>query len=123
MTDKIYMNDKIHMNDNIYMNDKRQQDLYLIKILLSFVYLEYRTKTIYKCYKGTMANWDEQFSFTIPPGKQFKSGVFQLTLMDEDQFSADDFMGRIEIPLNKIDDETQWYNLTGQGKIFFYQLS
>lgn len=75
----------------------------------------FRTKVI---KKNLNPKWDEEFSFKVDD----LSEELVISVMDEDKFLIDDFVGQLKVPMSLVFDEeikslgTAWYSLQPKGK-------
>ncbi|PNY12309.1 C2 and gram domain-containing protein at1g03370-like protein [Trifolium pratense] len=75
----------------------------------------FRTKVI---KKNLNPKWDEEFSFKVDDLKE----ELLISVMDEDKFLIDDFIGQLKVPMSLVFDEeikslgTAWYSLQPKSK-------
>ncbi|WJX23004.1 hypothetical protein P8452_12254 [Trifolium repens] len=75
----------------------------------------FRTKVI---KKNLNPKWDEEFSFKVDDLKE----ELLISVMDEDKFLIDDFVGQLKVPMSLVFDEeikslgTAWYSLQPKSK-------
>ncbi|CAL0309151.1 unnamed protein product [Lupinus luteus] len=75
----------------------------------------FRTKVIKKCLNP---KWDEEFSFRVDDLNE----ELVISVMDEDKFLIDDFVGQLKVPMSLVFDEeikslgTAWYSLQPKSK-------
>ncbi|AES64583.2 putative C2 domain, GRAM domain-containing protein [Medicago truncatula] len=75
----------------------------------------FRTKVI---KKSLNPKWDEEFSFKVDDLKE----ELVVSVMDEDKFLIDDFVGQLKVPMSLVFDEeikslgTAWYSLQPKSK-------
>lgn len=78
---------------------------------------KFRTKVI---KKSLNPKWDEEFSFRVDDLNE----ELVISVMDEDKFLIDDFVGQLKVPISLVFDEeikslgTSWYTLQPKGKKF-----
>lgn len=74
-----------------------------------------RTKVVKKCLNPT---WGEEFSFKVEDLKE----ELVLSVLDEDKYFSDDFVGQLKIPVSRVFDAdngslgTAWYSLQPKNK-------
>ncbi|KAG4946042.1 hypothetical protein AAZX31_15G116500 [Glycine max] len=75
----------------------------------------FRTKVIKKCLNP---KWDEEFSFRVDDLNE----ELVISVMDEDKFFNDDFVGQLKVPISIVFEEeikslgTAWYSLQPKSK-------
>lgn len=75
----------------------------------------YKTKVI---KKSLNPRWDEEFSFRVDDLNE----ELVVSVMDEDKFFNDDFVGQLKVPMSLVFDEeikslgTAWYTLQPKSK-------
>ncbi|KAL6990600.1 hypothetical protein U1Q18_008717, partial [Sarracenia purpurea var. burkii] len=76
---------------------------------------KFRTKVVKKCLNPS---WCEEFTFKV---EDLKEELF-VSVLDEDKYSIDDFVGQIKVPVSRVFDAndkslgTAWYSLQPKNK-------